>query len=134
MPPLTTGTLPKRMPRSGVYLFSEGARHLYVGRSNRLRSRIRRHGVENAKHNVAAFAFRLAREATGNTVATYRTDGSRRQLVQNSVFAAAFRDAKTRVRSMSVRFVEEADQLKQALLEIYVAVALNTPYNDFDTH
>lgn len=30
--------------------------------------------------------------------------------------------------------VEERDQLRQALLEIYVAVALETPFNDFDTH
>ena len=134
MAPMTTGTLPLRMPSSGVYLFSEGNRHLYVGRSNRLRSRIRRHGVETAKHNVAAFAFRLAREATGRTEATYKTEGSRRQLVQDPEFARAFLEAKARIRSMAVRYVEETDQLRQALLEIYAAVALETPYNDFDTH
>ena len=35
---------------------------------------------------------------------------------------------------MELRYVEEADPLRQTLLEIYVAVALKTPYNDFDTH
>jgi hypothetical protein len=35
---------------------------------------------------------------------------------------------------MDVRFVEEPDPICQALLEIYSAVALQTPYNDFDTH
>jgi hypothetical protein len=29
---------------------------------------------------------------------------------------------------------EEADALRQALLEIYVSIILKTPYNDFDTH
>ena len=33
-----------------------------------------------------------------------------------------------------IRFVEENDPVRQALLEIYAAVALKTPYNDFDTH
>jgi hypothetical protein len=35
---------------------------------------------------------------------------------------------------MDIRFVEENDPLRQALLEIYAAVALCTPYNDFETH
>ncbi len=35
---------------------------------------------------------------------------------------------------MQVRYVEERDPLRQALLEIYVALVLKTPYNDFNTH
>jgi hypothetical protein len=35
---------------------------------------------------------------------------------------------------MEYRCVEEGDQNKQALLEIYWAVVLSTPYNDFATH
>jgi hypothetical protein len=35
---------------------------------------------------------------------------------------------------MDIRFVEEADPLRQTLLEVYVAVALQTPHNGFDTH
>jgi hypothetical protein len=35
---------------------------------------------------------------------------------------------------MEYRYVEEADQNSQALLEIYCAVVLQTPYNDFNTH
>lgn len=134
MEPVTTSTLPSGMPSSGVYLFKEGKDYLYVGRSNRLRSRIRRHGVENATHNVAAFAFRIAREATGNTKASYKPEGSRKDLVRQPVFARAFSDAKARVRNMEARFVEEPDQLRQCVLEIYVAVVLSTPFNDFGTH
>ena len=35
---------------------------------------------------------------------------------------------------MDLRFVEERDQLRQTLLEIYVAAVLKTPFNDFETH
>jgi hypothetical protein len=84
---------------------------------------------------MAAFAFRLAREATGNLVATYKKgEGSRSHLMENEAFVRAFAAAKERIRSMDLRFVEEADPVRQALLEIYVSVVLATPYNDFDTH
>lgn len=49
-------------------------------------------------------------------------------------FLDAFRSAKARIRAMDYRFVEETDQTRQALLEIYCAVVLGTPYNDFNTH
>ena len=35
---------------------------------------------------------------------------------------------------MDIRFVEETDAVRQALLEIYVALALGTTFNDFDNH
>ena len=35
---------------------------------------------------------------------------------------------------MHYRYVQEDDQNRQALLEIYAAVALETKYNDFGTH
>ena len=49
-------------------------------------------------------------------------------------FTAAFIQAKQRIREMEYRFVEEADQNRQALLEIYSAIVLATSYNDFGTH
>lgn len=134
MSPVTTETLPRGMPKSGIYLFSEGNKYLYVGRSNRLRSRIRRHGVVASKHNVASFAFLMARKQTGRVTASYRAEGSREHLVEDPAFSDAFTDAKARIRRMSVRFVQENDQLRQALLEIYVHVVLRTPFNDFATH
>lgn len=133
--PLHYGNLPRDMPLSGVYLFSEGARHLYVGRSNSLRGRYGRHCRPGATHRQAAFAFQLAREATGKTIATYRAgEGSRAGLILDPLFAAAFIAAKERTRAMEYRYVEEADQNRQALLEVYCAVVLGTPYNDFGTH
>jgi hypothetical protein len=135
MPPLRYGALPREMPASGVYLFTESNRHLYVGRSNVLRKRHGRHCRPGATHRQAAFAFQLAREATGKTEPSYRAGGgSRDGLMLDPAFAAAFVAAKERIRAMEYRYVEEGDQNRQALLEIYCAIVLATPYNDFGTH
>ncbi|KKK77450.1 hypothetical protein LCGC14_2853490 [marine sediment metagenome] len=134
MPALKVDELARDMPTNGIYLLSEGSHHLYAGRSTRLRSRIKRHSRAGAAHNVAAFAFLLARDATGRIEASYKPEGSRSDLMLDPVFSAAFTDAKERIRQMDVRYVEETHPLRQALLEMYVAVALETPFNDFDTH
>ncbi|MGQ8366898.1 hypothetical protein [Glaciecola sp. 1036] len=49
-------------------------------------------------------------------------------------FGPEFIAQKQRIREMLVRFVSENDPIRQALLEIYVSVSLNTPHNDFDNH
>ena len=54
--------------------------------------------------------------------------------MEDPTFLAAFEEAKDRIAKMSVRYVEETDPIKQALLEIYVAVVRRTRYNDFDNH
>jgi len=123
------------VPEQGVYLFSEGDNHLYVGRSNGIKKRYGRHCNPGATHRMAAFAFQLAREATGRTEVSYqRGSGTRDDLIQDPVFKSAFDGAKARIRNMDFRYVEERDRLRQALLEIYCAIALGTPYNDFGTH
>ncbi len=132
--PMRPVKLPPGLPGAGVYLFTEGGRHLYVGRSNNLRRRMQRHGSVGATYKQAAFAFRLAREQTGKLKATYKTEGSRAHLMEDPEFALAFSNAKRRICEMDLRFVEESDPLRQAVLEMYVAVALGTPYNDFDNH
>lgn len=135
MSPVTIKTLPRRnAPLQCVYLFSEGAQHLYVGRTRHLRQRLRQHSIPASQHNQAVFAFRLAREATGRLVAAYSAEGSRAALCTDADFNEAFTKAKERVRSMDVRYVEETDPLRQALLEIYVSIVLKTPYNDWNTH
>ncbi|MBZ0172451.1 MAG: hypothetical protein K8E66_08735, partial [Phycisphaerales bacterium] len=87
-----------------------------------------------ATHRQAAFAIKLARHATGKLKATYKTEGSIPHLMTDPEFAEAFTAAKARIAAMQVRFVEEADPVRQCLLEVYVAMALGTPYNDFDNH
>jgi len=133
--PVRAGDLPRDMPTSGVYLFTENGRPMYVGRSNALRNRYGLHCRPSATHEQATFAFQLAREATGKAKAAYAAGKeSRKGLMEDPVFKAAFNAAKERIRKMDYRYVEEIDQTRQALLEIYCAVVLSTPYNDFRTH
>jgi len=133
--PMVAGHRWPKEPVRGVYLFSEGGQHLYVGRTNHTK---RRHGLHcrpSAQHNQAVFAFKLARHETGNVKAAYTSGlGSRKALAADPMFRLAFDAAKSRVRAMEFRWVEEADPVKQCLLEVYVAVVLATPFNDFDNH
>jgi predicted GIY-YIG superfamily endonuclease len=134
MTPLKMSALPSKLPEKCIYLLSEGENHLYVGRTRKLRQRLRQHSVAGAQHNQAVFAFKLAREMTGRIAAAYSVAGSRAALCAERAFGEAFKQAKAQVRNMDLRFVEEADPTRQALLEIYVSVVLRTKYNDFDTH
>ena len=134
MKPVKYCDLPRPLPRRGLYLFSEGNKHLYVGRTNRLRERLRGHCIPSATHFTATCAFRIARKESGFIKATYRAIGSRADLVKHKQFGPAFREAKARVAQMDIRYIEENDAISQALLEIYIATVLKTPYNDFDNH
>ena len=135
MEPVSPAALPKAMPKAGVYLLSERGEHLYVGRSNSIRARIARHCRPGATHRMAAFAFRLARHETGRLEATYKSgEGSRAALVQEPLFGTAFVNAKARIRVMELRCIEETDPVRQALLEVYVALAVKAKHNDFDNH
>lgn len=132
--PSQTTELPKNLPSKGIYLFSENGIHLYVGRSNNIKRRIQYHCRLSSDHNKATFAFRIARSKTNLEKATYKTEGSRKQLEYDPVFGPAFLSAKERIRKMELRFVEIDNPILQALFEIYVAVTLKTKYNDFENH
>lgn len=118
----------RNIPKQGIYLLSEGRKHFYVGRSDDMHGRLARHCRPSSRHNSASFAFLLAKEATGHPA------GTRAALMEKASFRTAFKRAKARIRAMSLRYVEETDSTRQALLEIYVAVVLQTPFNDFQTH
>jgi len=133
MEPVTMESPLHNTPEGGVYLFSEGASHLYVGRSKRkLNKRLHGHIRKSAKDSP--LAFKLARKATGQTVTSYSGDYIREKLLSAPEFLKVYQDAKERIRRMNIRWVHEPEPTKQALLEIYVSVVLETPYNDFDTH
>lgn len=134
MRPVTILTIPTRSPRQCVYLFTEDSRYLYAGRTNSFRVRMCGHSSDGATHHSAVFAFKLAREETGNTRPTYATAGSRASLSVDPEFANAFRLARQRVRAMELWYVEETDPFRQALLEMYVSLVLKTPYNAFNTY
>jgi hypothetical protein len=132
MTPVRINTIPQNTPKGGVYLFSEKGKALYTGRTKRIiKDRLNDH-VSTA--DDCPFAWRLAREKTGYTTATYKKKWSRKDLLSKPEFIAAYEDAKERIRQMEIRYVGQPDPLKQALLEIYVDVVSNSVHNDFDTH
>lgn len=132
MSPFTIDTVPSGCPVGGVYLFTENGVHLYAGRTKKsIRKRLKYHVC---KADDCPFAWHLAREETGKTKASYKTEGSRKHLLAQHDFRQSYERAKARIQQMEVRYVGESDSLKQALLEIYVAVVSNAKFNDFDTH
>jgi predicted GIY-YIG superfamily endonuclease len=129
-PPHTAiSILSKNVSKSGVYLFTDGDEHLYVGRTNRLRARYREHC--SGTKNDAPFAFKLARIATENFKGNGKT---RRELEQDPAFAKAFKTAKELVGKMAFRWVAISDPNEQCLFEIYATLALNAKHNDFENH
>jgi predicted GIY-YIG superfamily endonuclease len=134
MEPVTAATLPPRVPHACIYLYSEGDRHLYAGRTRNFKQRMRQQTSPWSQHNQAALAFKLACEYCGKMPEKYVKGKGRAAIACEPDFVEAFQTAKARVRSMNLRFVEEREPTRQALLEIYVSVALATPYNDFNTY
>ena len=90
--------------------------------------------VESSRRTASIGFLDSTRQTTGQMKASYAKAGSRDQLSKDPVFGQEFERAKLRVNTMDIRFVEETDAVRQALLEIYVALALGTTFNDFDNH
>ena len=122
-----------RLRIPGLYSFSEDGRVLYIGRTKNFRNRHKNHCSEKSGENTAAFAFLLAREATGNMKAAYKRKGGRKSLMLDPAFAGAFAHAKGRIRKMEVRFVEIHDHNLQHVLELYASMELNSIHNKFLT-
>ena len=63
----------------------------------------------------------------------YKREHSAPHLYKTDEVRAAFDSATERISAMRVQYVVEEDDVRQALLEIYAAVQLDTPYNSFRT-
>ena len=121
----------RNLPRKGVYAFYENGEAIYVGRSNRIRDRIREHGAESSRHESATFAYKLMLEEVGEQ-GGHSSQLSRHDL-QNQ-YEDKYRGQRKRIREMEVRTVAIEDQRVQAVLEIYAILALGTTkYNSFQT-
>ena len=118
---------------SGIYLFSENGKPVYVGRSRNIHNRY--NGHISSSPDSASFAFLLAREKTGKNEAIDKSSSkTRKEQMEDCKFKEAFNEARKRIGEMQFQYVEESDSIRQALLEIYCAVKLNTEYNKFETH
>ena len=121
------------VPQKGVYVLFEGNKPIYVGRSNRMKNRLKEHSQRSSDHYSATLAFRIAKQ---NTIALQNIERKQtnEQLMKNSDFVEEFEAAKDRIARTKIRFIEIEDQIEPALFEIYAHLTLNTKYNDFSTH
>lgn len=131
--------LPSNKPRdltrkAAVYLFCDGDVPFYVGRTKNLGQRLGQHCNEGSQPNQSSVAFKLACRDLQIVRQRYaKGEGWKSLIARHPQLAPEFKAWKARMRGMQVRYVEEADPVTQALLEIYCSVALNTPHNDFET-
>lgn len=117
--------------QGGIYILWEGENPAHVGRTRNIRQRLRAHCTPN--HNSASFAFKRARREL-NQARTYNQATSRAALQNDRVFGPCFRRHVKAVGEMHVQFLELTDPIDQYLLELYAALELGLPTDEFDTH
>ena len=100
------------IPKQGIYAFYEDGRPRYVGRSDRMRTRIFEHGRAGSRHNSATFVFLLATEEA-HEKGIDCTARTRDDLQQADDFKPLYDEAKARVRRMEFRVVEIADPIEK---------------------
>lgn len=123
----------KNVPNRGIYVFyDEKDQPLYVGRSDRMRTRLLEHSRTSSGHTSATFAFILAKEKLKNPERV--VNKSRNDLQSESDFSQIYDEAKINVSKMRVRVIEIINPVEQGLFEIFAALELNTPYNVWETH
>lgn len=121
----------KRVPQQGVYVFYEGGTPIYVGRSRRMRQRIREHGARSSRHESATFALKLLRHEVGEPEG-HASEYTRPQLQER--YPVEYAARRERVRNMRFRVVEIENPVVQTVFETYAILALDTKeYNTFHT-
>ena len=122
-------TLQSLHVRHGIYVFFEGEMPMYVGRvgptsKQPMRTRIKQH--RNGQPRTAPLPTWMVRIHLGqNDITAKRIAEDHRSL---------FDQTQERVRAMEVKAVQIEDCTIQAIFEIYSALVLQTPFNDFCTH
>ena len=130
--PITQESL-SLVPQFGIYLFLENGDPVYVGRTNRMKDRLKEHGRIGSKHNHASFAFQLAKELAVERGIDV-SEMTRSELNEHEAFNVVFQNQRERVADMHIKYVEITDQIDQCLFEVYVAQVYQTRYNSFDNH
>ena len=115
--------------RHGIYAFFDREKPMYVGRvgptsKQPMRARIRNH--RSGEPRTAPLPAWMVRRHLG------QNDITAKKIAEDH--RPIFDQMQERVREMEVRVVEVEDCTIQAVFEIYSALVLQTPFNDFCTH
>lgn len=130
-PPVPANEL-KNVPKQGIYVFYEDNKPIYVGRSKNFRQRFKQHSQMSSNHNSATFAFIIAKhDAEKKNIDLNKT---RDELQVDPDFLPFFKNAKERVSEMKIKVIDIENPIEQTLFEVYAALELKTPYNDWETH
>jgi len=132
--PITIDSIGTTMvPQKGVYVFSEGDKAIYVGRSNRMKQRLKEHSQRGSDRYSATLAFKIAKQEYFSSHRVKKRE-TNEQLKESPIFCKKFDAAKDRIAKARIRFIEIEDQVEQTIFEVYAALALDTELNDFGTH
>lgn len=118
------------LPMAGIYVLYENGTPLYVGRTNRMKARLKEHGNLKSSHFSASFAFLIAKKQA----ATNDVDCNRSRKILQNCPEFNFLAAKKRVSDMQFRCIGIDSAIEQTLFEVYAAIELQTLYNDFESH
>jgi hypothetical protein len=118
------------IPTQGIYVFYEGERAIWAGRSDNLRPYLMAQGRPSSDHFTAPIAFGFAKKAAID--AGYHFTKAT-EAIRDPQFKPFFDREKARVAAMRIRVVEVTDPVLQSLLVIYASLALGT-LNVFETH
>ena len=130
-PPVRINELEK-IPKQGIYVFYEDGKPIYVGRSRNLSQRFDQHSRQSSNHNSATFAFKIAKQDAANEKVDLKK--TREVLQVDPNFLPFFNKAKKRVSEMKIQVIDIEKPIEQVLFEVYAALELKTPYNDWKTH
>lgn len=119
------------VPKKGIYVFYEEGKPVYVGRSERMRSRLREHSQQSSGHTSATFAFNIAKENARKS--GIDINKRRIELERDPEFSLLYRNAKERVAKMKIKVIGMDDPIEQTLFEVYASLELGTD-NEWGTH
>ncbi|HUZ91483.1 MAG TPA: hypothetical protein VMU78_06245 [Methylocella sp.] len=114
-----------------VYAFIEDQKILRIGRTGNLKRRIQSHMKQD--HHSASFAFKLAREQF-HPKPTYKKEGSRGALQQDTIFMQRFAEQIARLKRMHMKYILIDDPIDQYLLELYASMFYGLALDEFDNH
>ena len=121
----------KKVPDRGIYVFYDGKKPIYVGRSERMRSRLKEHSQQSSGQTSATFAFNLAKSRAKKLGIDITRN--RKILEQDPHFSPIYKEEKTRVSKMKFKVIRINNPIKQTLFEVYASIELKTK-QDWGTH
>lgn len=117
--------------RWGFGVFYEDGKPVYVGRSERLKSRLKEHSQQSSGHMSATYAFNIAKKEAKESGIDIRR--RRIDLERDPEFARIYKEAKERISKMQIRVIGIEDPIEQTLFEVYAHLELGTD-NEWGTH